>query len=290
MANDVIEVFAPQTSIEEAGSPKQVQHTVRLAVTDATSRDDAIAAARASAYAPATLTVDGRSLVRASIRAVELENGTDYRIDVEYDEPSRERAEKPPEEAGDEEWSFEIVRERTPIRWALKKAAGGFEQVLYKAAGKEFNRNGLVGVRNGEAEGVVYDGNGNGISIRRVMAGASITATYLNTLQGLIGSRNDASFKGFIQGLLLLDAVRGYRRNNQAGTWDVTFSFLLGTAINNQPLIDGVPNITALAHDYIEQIERRTIDGAGREKTEIIGAVVSTLFPYGDFSGLGIGT
>lgn len=119
-----------------------------------------------------------------------------------------------------------------------------------------------------------------------VFAAASIDAAYKGTLFSLVGSTNDASFKGLAAGECLLQGVSGGARGD--GDYELTFNF------------EGLPNETDITvgditvaskggWDYLWAYYAEEVD-AGRYISKPVAAYVERLYPRKNFSLLGIGT
>lgn len=117
---------------------------------------------------------------------------------------------------------------------------------------------------------------------------STLTQAYRVTLMKLVGRTNNASFKGWAAGEVLVAGISGSRRAND--DWQVSFRFM---ARENQTglEISGITGIAKQGWQYLWPRYRLKPDGDAKILSNVVEhIVVSTVFREGDLSGLGIGT
>jgi hypothetical protein len=232
--------------------------------------------------APAT-TTDG--LKKRSVSSIEqkgLHPSALWYVDVQYG-PLQSIQYAPPE-TGEFEFSFDIGTESQKIMFAKSTVA-----IYPRNVGDNFTA--LVGNKiNINSEGKV-----EGVDIlfptaRRVIsyfpANGVVTETYQKTLEDLVPSVNNATFKGRAAGELLLLGVSGRSRNND--DWQISFTF--GVRKNETGLtIDGITGIAKDGWDYLWPLHEIHPDVDAKKIVERATAyVVSRPYERKNFADLGL--
>jgi len=147
---------------------------------------------------------------------------------------------------------------------------------------------GAIGVTHDNVEGVDITIPVFNFSETHYIASNLVTPAYKATLFSLTGKVNGGTFRGFAPGEVLFLGASGSKRGQE--DWEITFRFAAS------------PNVTGLVIGDIRGINKKgweylwvryTDDEDAAAKTLVkrpIAAYVEQVYPYGDFSGLGIGT
>lgn len=247
------------------------------------TENDAVAAVRASALAPLTLTgADGGGLTRKSVALVgTLFNGW-YEVEARYVTSNAEK------QTGESEYAFDTTGGQFKITQS-KSTIG-----RYKVGGSSTSAPDLKGVigskPDGDPDGVDIVVPQFAFSETHYIADSSVTDTYKGYLYSLTGRTNAAAFKGLAIGEALYMGARGSKRGR--GDWQITFNFA------GSPNVTGltVGDLTGIAKkgwEYLWVRYQMKVVGTGADA--ILAPVpqfvyVEKVYDAGDFSLLGIGT
>lgn len=122
------------------------------------------------------------------------------------------------------------------------------------------------------------------------IAAATVTLAYLNTLVGLTGKTNNATWRGFAAGELLF---MGAKVDGRLGEdfYTVTFSFSASPNVTGLEIGGAIDGIAKDGHEYVWVATERVEDAtAGKLILRPLAAYVERVYDAGDFSALGIGT
>jgi hypothetical protein len=181
-------------------------------------------------------------------------------------------------ETGDSEEAFDIRVDTTHITQSKGTTA-------YPNPGAPDNE-GAINVTSEGVEGVDILTPTWSFSETHYIALADITDAYKATLAGLVGTKNDDTFRGHAAGEVLLMGVSGSRRGS-AEDWAVTFTF--GVSKNATELSVGtVTGISKLGWDYL-WVKYKPIVDANSPVRQPVAAYVEKVYDDGDFDDLGIG-
>jgi hypothetical protein len=149
-------------------------------------------------------------------------------------------------------------------------------------------------------DGINFDGeNINGVDIITTQfqwsetfwfSPAFVTTTYKNTISAIVGTVNDASFRGYPAGELLFLGATGTKQGN--GWWQITFKF---ARERNQTSISvgDIHNIAKTGWQYMWVRYEDAVDGTGANKMLVKKAkavYVETVYMSWSWAGLGIGS
>jgi hypothetical protein len=147
---------------------------------------------------------------------------------------------------------------------------------------------GAIGVTHDNVEGVDITVPVYNFSETHYIASGLVTPGYKATLFFLTGKVNGAAFRGFAAGEVLFMGASGSKRGQD--DWEITFRFAASPNVTG--LVIG--NITGINKKGWEYLWVRYADAedaaSGTLVKRPIAAYVEQVYPYGDFSGLGIGT
>lgn len=149
-------------------------------------------------------------------------------------------------------------------------------------------------------DGINFDGeNVNGVDIVTTQyqwsetywfSPAVVTTTYKQTLSAIVGTVNDATFRGFPAGEVLFLGASGTKQGN--GWWQITFKF--ARERNSTGLSVGtITGIAKTGWQYMWVRYEDDVGGAGANKALIKKAkavYVETVYLSWSFAGLGIGS
>jgi len=169
----------------------------------------------------------------------------------------------------------------------VTQAVGG--QAAYDSSGAitdPFGR--AIGVTDNGVDGVDITTPIYTFSETHWIADADVDASYKGTLFDLTGRMNDALYKGLAAGEALFLGAAGTRRGDNP--WEITFAFA-GSKNESNLSVGDITVATKLGWDYL-WVKYQTQEDATNKllvRKPLI-AVVSPVYKFGDFSGLGIGT
>jgi hypothetical protein len=118
---------------------------------------------------------------------------------------------------------------------------------------------------------------------------AQVNTSYRHTLANLTGCVNNASFRGFADGEVLFRGVSGQLvtiENDKK--WQLTFQFAASPNRTGMT-IGGITGVAKAGWDYLWVLYGEAVDG-GRLVQQPEAAYVERLYPFANFSDLGIGT
>lgn len=183
----------------------------------------------------------------------------------------------------DSEFTFETGGGSTRITQSLSTintyAASGYTAPDFQGA---------IGVSDDRVEGVDITVPVYQFTETHRFADGSVTSGYKADLFSLTGRYNNASFKGFDAGEVLLIGVNGSKRGNEK--WSLTFRF------SASPNVTGLTlgPITGIAKKGWEYMWVRYIESVDSIAYSLVrrpvAAYVERVYQPGDFSLLGIGT
>ncbi|MFN9374722.1 MAG: hypothetical protein ACK6D3_22775 [Planctomycetaceae bacterium] len=115
-----------------------------------------------------------------------------------------------------------------------------------------------------------------------------VTGTYKAALFGLTGTVNNGAFRGFATGEVLFLGASGSNRGQEP--WEISFKFAASPNVPNLT----VGNISGISKGGWEYLWVRYSDQEDTLAKVLVkrplAAYVERVYPFGDFSGLGIGT
>jgi hypothetical protein len=239
-----------------------------LYVVDGTE-DDAIVRATVEATIPAIYA----GLVFQNYRIAHQGGGL-WEVSVRY-------GKKEPKEPGESSFSFDTGGGTTHITQSLQTinsyAPPGEDPPDFKGA---------IGVNNDSVEGTDITIPVYNFKETHYIPIALVTPAYKAALFYLTGKVNAAPFKGFAPGEVLFQGASGSQRGQE--DWEITFSFAAS------------PNATGLTVGDITGIEKKGweylwVRYQDAEDADVLvkqpaAVYVEQVYPYGDFSLLGINT
>ncbi len=186
-----------------------------------------------------------------------------------------------PKEPGESSFSFDTGGGTTHITQGLTTVNS------YAPAGEDPpDFKGAIGVNNDSVEGTDITIPVYNFKETHYIPVALVTAAYKAALFYLTGKVNAAPFKGFAPGEVLFMGASGSQRGQE--DWEITFSFAAS------------PNATGLTMGDITGIDKKGweylwVRYQDAEDADVLvkqpaAVYVEQVYPYGDFSLLGIGT
>jgi len=159
-----------------------------------------------------------------------------------------------------------------------------------KSGGTAPNFKGAIGVKQDgvaqEVEGVEVGIPAMKISIRKRVANATLTLSYVNTLYQLTYTVNNGEFLGFAAGELLFIGATGQQATNSDP--EVTYNFIASPNVTGMAIGD-ISSIAKDGHEYLWVYFGVTEDStAGQTVKTPHAAYVEKVYEEADFSGLGI--
>jgi hypothetical protein len=239
-----------------------------LYVVDGTE-DDAVVRATVEATIPAIYA----GLVFQNYRIAHQGGGL-WEVSVRY-------GKKEPKEPGESSFSFDTGGGTTHITQSLQTVNS------YAPAGEDPpDFKGAIGVNNDSVEGTDITIPVYNFKETHYIPVALVTPAYKAALFYLTGKVNAAPFKGFAPGEVLFQGASGSQRGQE--DWEITFSFAAS------------PNATGLTVGDITGIDKKGweylwVRYQDSEDADVLvkqpaAVYVEQVYPYGDFSLLGIGT
>lgn len=118
-----------------------------------------------------------------------------------------------------------------------------------------------------------------------------VTPAWIKTMASIVGCMNDAPFRSFNRGELLLVGLSG-SKNYEKKRWDITYSFDASPNVSNLQIGEIVVE-QKLGHDYLWVRYKKKSQAVGGRKLILpqpIQANVEQVYQFADFSRMGIGT
>lgn len=191
---------------------------------------------------------------------------------------------KEPPETGYSEFAFDLTGGTQRIQQSLATVAS-FTNLPISA---DFGR--AIGVtRNGDTisvEGVDVVVPEFNYSETHYIAAATVTNAYVQTLKALVGTVNDAPFKGFAAGEVLFLGARGSRRG--PADWRIDFLFKIEKNVTGVS-IGAITGISKKGHEYLWVLYEDAVDTAAKmlvRKPQIV--YVEQVYETADHSLIGI--
>lgn len=145
------------------------------------------------------------------------------------------------------------------------------------------------GIADQQPEGVEIFEPTSDAGETHIISDTNMTQTYKNTLQDIVGTTNNSTFKGRAAGECLLVGVSGTKRGTS--DWEVSFRWMVRKNRTNI-VHDGITVTSKKGWQYIwfrYQLEQDS-DANTVVSRHIRYAIVETVYYESDFSALGIGT
>ena len=147
---------------------------------------------------------------------------------------------------------------------------------------------GAIGVTHDNVEGVDITVPVFHFSETHYIASELVTGGYKATLFALTGKVNGAAFRGFSPGEVLFLGASGSKRGQD--DWEITFRFAASPNVSGLQL-GNITGINKKGWEYLWVRYADDEDAAAKVLVKKpIAAYVEQVYPYGNFSGLGIGT
>ena len=158
----------------------------------------------------------------------------------------------------------------------------------YAAPGRTApNFRGAIGVTPDAVEGIDVTVPVYHFSETHVVPNAAVTGGYKAGLFFLTGRVNGASFKGFAAGEVLFLGASGSKRG--ADDWEISFKFAASPNATGLSVGD-ITGITKAGWDYLWVRYEDAEDPAAKALVKRpVAAYVERVYPWGNFSSLGIG-
>ena len=197
------------------------------------------------------------------------------------------------QEAGDDaEYEFDISASTSHITTSIATdggyAAGGSSGGVVPTFG------GLIGVTKDGVEGVDIYTPVSSFGFTRTFAAEDVTLEYVDTIESLVGTFNNADFDGRPAGEVLFIGCTGRQRAN--GDWVLTFRFARSKNKSNfvvNPSADVADQITVSSKrgwDYLWVFYEDVVDAdVDRIVKRAVAAYVEQVYEAGDLSLLNLG-
>lgn len=221
--------------------------------------------------------------------SIEQKTPVDWLVTANYSLGDSQSQREDPPPGATAAWDFEVSLD-TQRRYTA------FNQQKFGAAAP--NQEGFINVVNDNGqmrvEGVDVFAVRMIYRLQVSIPNATMTAAYINTVAGLAGKINDATFKGVPKGELMFLGWRG--KVSTSGDSDMSFEFQRRRT-PNLPLVVGVgPNAIPIptgteiyGWDIVEAVWKTAVDATVNDmKAGPKGVYVNRVFEFGDFTQLGI--
>lgn len=158
---------------------------------------------------------------------------------------------------------------------------------IYQGSRETPDFKGAIGVTPSGVEGVDITSPTLTFQKTKRFAAGFVTNAYVRLLSGLTGTTNNAPFLGFQIGELLFEGATGSQKHPDQ-PWDITFQF--NASQNATGLTAGtITGIAKKGWEYLWVLYQEQDDTTAKYRVRRpIGAYVETVYPSGDFSGLGL--
>jgi len=188
-----------------------------------------------------------------------------------------------PPETGDSSYQFDTGGGTQHITQSLQTVA------RYAPPGKTApDFQGAIGVTHDNVEGVDITVPVFNFSETHYIASNLVTPAYKATLFYLTGKVNGGTFRGFAPGEVLFLGASGSKRGQE--DWEITFRFAASPNVTGL-VIGNITGINKKGWEYLWVRYADDEDAAAKTLVKRpIAAYVEQVYPYGNFSGLGIGT
>ncbi|GAB6184611.1 hypothetical protein [Thermopirellula anaerolimosa] len=187
-----------------------------------------------------------------------------------------------PPETGDSSYQFDTGGGTQHITQSLQTVG------RYAPSGKTApDFQGAIGVTHDNVEGVDIAVPVFNFSETHYIASPLVTSAYKATLFSLTGKVNGGTFRGFAPGEVLFLGASGSQRGQE--DWEITFRFAASPNVTGL-VIGNIAGISKKGWEYLWVRYADDEDAAAKALVKRpIAAYVEQVYPYGDFSGLGIG-
>ena len=260
--------------------------TIELLYVIKGAAEEAAALTVLKATAPATWTVDGKTLVRQTCKVDPVGDGSDWWDgSAQYGRMSSAK-----KEVGQSSFSFDTGGGTMHVTQAKAHIAS------YAPSGKTAGSyQGAIGVTLDAVEGCdivvpVYN-----FSETWCFDAEDVTETYKGKLYALTGKTNNAAFRGCAAGECLFMGASGQQRSD--GPWEITFKFAASPNMTDIKIPETDTRITVASKKGWEYLWIRYRDAVANStggKPHFVqvpyAAYVEKLYDEGSFADLGIGT
>jgi hypothetical protein len=185
-----------------------------------------------------------------------------------------------PKQTGQSSFSFDTGGGTTHITQSLGTVAA------YAAPGRTApNFRGAIGVNNDSVEGTDITIPVYNFKETHYLPAGWVTPAYKATLFYLTGKVNGGPFKGFAPGEVLFLGASGSQRGFE--DWEITFNFAASPNVTGLT-VGQITGIVKKGWEYLWVRYEDAVDADTLVK-QPVAAYVEQVYPYGDFSLLGIG-
>lgn len=187
-----------------------------------------------------------------------------------------------PPETGDSSFSFDTGGGTQHITQSLATVGA------YSASGPPPNFHGAIGVSRDSVEGVDITVPVYNFTETHYIDADLVTGAYKAALFYLTGTVNNAPFRGFAAGEVLFLGASGSKRGPE--DWEITYRFAASPNVTDL-VVGSISGINKRGWEYLWVRYEDAEDTAAKMLVKRpVAAYVEQVYPYGDFSGLGIGT
>ena len=241
--------------------------------------------ARSALLAAAPTSKNGLPRIDAQCSVTQT-NATDFEGKVVYSTPGTGKS--TPRETGDSTYEFDTTGGETQhVDFALDTVAayGDGANVADNAKAIGLSQDGR------DIEGVDVPTRAWDWAETHYIANSVVNNAYKQTLYNLSKTVNDAAFKGLLKGTTLFWGARGGQRGDE--DWQITFQF----KSKHNATLAARGDVPAIPVEGWQQVDyeyepNKIWEGTrwARITMRAVRAYVHQVLPYGNFSGLGIGT
>lgn len=234
---------------------------------------------------------DGNPLKEAEVREVEDSNGRLFEGTARFEQEERD------ETKTEEGVEFGVWPSSFTTTGGTARVVRSYGTNAYPVNGSAPQFDNMIGWNGEEFEGVDAIVPAFSFELSRVTDESFIRnfGQFANFIAQYVGSVNSAPFMGFQKGNVLFNGITSGSLQKQAATetadaynyWTLNYSF---TASPTSTFTVGGATITKRGWDYLWYLTEKSYDQTtGIVAPVIRAAYVEQVYPYADFSGLGLG-
>lgn len=239
--------------------------------------DSAGAMGELESVAPATVTVGGVLLIRSSVD-VEPIDGRRLWLGMASYSPAEAEGNRPILQVGEGEVTVRIVGETQTLRHSYRQQRWN----IATSSSVTSNSGGPINDAGDGPEGVEVLRPSAGFGEKWILAPGTVDAAWVKAMSKIVGKVNNAEFRGFAAGELLLLGIQA--RSRADGSYEADYEWSVRPNIDSQS-IAGVTVTNVQGHWYVwVKTRRRVVSGEVRHQATHV--VVDRVYEYADYGDL----
>lgn len=238
--------------------------------------DTSTAIAALEAAAPPTITLGGRVLVRSGVEVDPVDGRKLWMGRADYSLPELEQN-RPFPEVGDREISVRIVGESQTLRHSYFQRRWNIAENDFT----DFSEGGPINDAGDGPEGCEVLRPSCGFTERWILAEETVDADWVRAMSRIVGRTNDATFRGFEAGELLLLGIEA--RSRPGGDYEAHYSWAVKPNIEELPIAGiTITDVEGWTYVWVKTEKSVIADKVRHKATDVVIEQVYLKANYGE--------